>query len=353
MHFKQFVFPANYYNKNPIEAITSVVGTNAEIISIKRHKLILPNNRVLIDVKYKSIDFDTFTIYLCDNPKLVSIGSNYMISINNTDIRTGEKVNIPIKIFKPVLSSLNNDLTKCFIKINTLIADNSQNNERNNILHYYGIQIKDPHDILHDYCSMFKFNKDTNLLKEISSEIELKKYVTTFDQLTKFIDLVNTKDFPLKLGTVNKEEQIKAYEDLTTVASLDPNSRKDIEYFKLKLETRSFLELSEDSNNNEIIYKTILKNKNIAYHIDFKNVTPKTLKDFISKLKTGVIILMKKRYYTSLIYIRDETKIINVNEFYTILEKDLSNIIQLNKYLIENKLGNIDVKESEQATGQI
>ena len=106
------------------------------------------------------------------------------------------------------------------------------------------------------------------------------------------------------------------------------------------------MELSENEVN-ETIYKTILKNKNIAYHIDFKNVTPKTLKEFISKLKTGVIILMKKRYYTSLIYIRDETKIINVNEFYTILEKDLSNLIQLNKYLIENKLGTIDVKEVE------
>ena len=338
LHFKQFVFPANYYNKNPIEAITSVVGTNAEIISINKHKSILPNNRILVDVKYKSIDFDTFTIYLCDNPKLISIGSNFMISDNNTDISTGEIVKVPIKIFKPVVSSLNNDIKKCFIRINTLV----ENKETKN-LHYYGIQIKDPHEIFHDYCSMFRFDKDPEALLNLRRESEIIKYVTKFDQTETFKNILNEID----LDDVDIKQQINYYEDLTTVVSLDHNSRKDIEYFKLKLQPYSFYKLAPDSLIKH--YHSIAENKNVACHLDFRNITPIMLKNLLLKLKTGIVILMKKRHYTSLIYINDDTKKINVDEVYSIIEKDLNNLLNINKYLVSNNLGKIvGVKVNQQ-----
>ena len=64
--------PSSYFENNPKEAIKSILGNDAIIISYERVPIILPGNYIWINVKYKCLDIDPFKIFKITETKRIS-----------------------------------------------------------------------------------------------------------------------------------------------------------------------------------------------------------------------------------------------------------------------------------------
>ena len=135
------------------------------------------------------------------------------------------------------------------------------------------------------------------------------------------------------------QTDLAAYQQLTLVVGRDPNSKNDIECYKKTLDKESYVKLTEkDINENYKSFRTkAFNNITKACVVDFRDLTPKQLHEFLKTMRTGLVILHGKRCYTTLIYIPDYINRLDANSTINVIDRDLYNVIKLNEDVAKNK----------------
>lgn len=278
---KRIQIPSFEFQKDELQSIYGILGNEVFIHEYYKNPILLPNGMLLVDVKYEQIDFNTFDIYLVSNPKQFNVNSDkYIVTYENKYI----------KLLKP-------SKDKFYIKI---FAVNNDVTVENNIeIHYYGMEIKKPKDILHNFCSIFGMNKLSYHGNKLESKI--KKYINPLK--TK----INVKEEMLNFKNLNviNKDYTNSYINMTSFKTIDLYN--DLEVITLKQYPKS------------------------SCIINFENNTVDELNEYLKSLKKGYIILTDKRNPTSLIYIKNDTCLLTEQQiYYTMLtiNLDLENLIK-------------------------
>ena len=336
-HVKQCVFPYNYFKTGEESVVRGIIGNDADIIGIYKKNTILPNNRVIVVVEYDSIDFDSFIIYKAVNPKSVHTGSNYIVVNDNTDIVNNIKNNVPVKLYKISTSELNSTLDYCYFTIRTLVEEKYKTE-----FNYYGTQLKTLKSVLHNYSSLFDFGPQLKMLDNDEYHRFTKNDVHDYNPVFSLDDIAN-KTYKELLGDLvdnyDLQTDLVAYQQLTLVVGRDPNSKNDIECYKKTLDKESYVKLTEkDIGENYKTFRTkAFNNITKACVVDFRDLTPKQLHEFLKTMRTGLVILHGKRCYTTLIYIPDYINRLDANSTINVIDRDLYNVIKLNEDVMKNK----------------
>lgn len=330
-HVKKCVFPYNFFKTGEEDVIKGVIGQDANIVSIYKHDFILPNNRVVIEVEYESIDFDSFIVYKGVNPKYMNVGSSHVVITESTDIINNIKHTVPVKLHKIVTSPLNDNVNYCYYTIKTLVDSKNKSD-----FSYYGVQLKSPKQVLHNFSSIFDYGPQLYVFDENSNDMsytklinnEVYRYIPLLDQNTMFKNILGDC-----IDEYNYDDEYRNYSDLTTVVSNDPNSKNDVEYYKKPYNKDSYICVTNSDVNDDFKkIKDKMCNTNVqAYTIDFKDITPSDLRRMIKQLQTGIILLHSKRAYSTLIYLPDKIHRMNVDGICNVIEKDLVSVISLDK----------------------
>lgn len=275
---KRIKIPSQEFQKDEYQSIRSILGNDIFIESFNKNEILLPNNYILVDVKYQHIDFNTFDIILVDNPKQLNLNSDKYIVIYQGKY---------IKLIKP-------SKDKFWIKI---YANKQEvTNDKDIDIHYYGIEIKKPKDILHSFISIFGINK-------------LSYHGTTIN--TNLIFFKN----PLN-EDIDPKKECKFLKEFNVVEKNYTNSYIDVNSFKIQ------------DPINDLSIVTLKEQPKCSCIIDFNNSSKEELKKYLLNLKKGYIILTQNRNPTSLIYIK------NCN--YTLGEKEVDYIILTISLDLEN-----------------
>ena len=277
--YKRIAIPSTEFQKNELQSIFSILGNDVFIHNYTKIPLLLSNGFLLVDVEYEQIDFNTFELYLVSNAKQLNVNSDkYVVTVNGKYV----------KILKPTKD-------KFYIKI---FATNLDVAEENDIqIHYYGLEIKKPKDIMHNFCSIFGTNKLSYHGTKLTTKIE------------KYINPLKTKINPL--------EETLNFKNINVINKDYTNSYINLASFKI----------NDLFNNLEVIKITQYPKKTCI--IDFEGNTPDELKKYLLSLKKGYIILLDKRNPTSLIYVSDTINDLTEHQInYTLLTigLDLENL---------------------------
>ena len=299
-HSKRLVLPNVYYRKFPNQAIRSVIGDNCRIISHKRTKEVLPNDRIVVLVEYESIDFDSFVIYRIAKPRLTNVGSDFVVSNHVYEAETNEPINVEIKMYKPVVTPFNKTIDECYILINTLTKKGTDTQPDYN---YFGVQIRQYTNVLHSYISIFNFGK---IIRDANYNRVTQTYIPQDIPLKKYLEGINTVPKP--------KIEIKNYLDMTSVATNDINSRMDSESFKKNI------------NESCVLKNFNVPNKDFGYIIDLSDYTMTEIRKMLTELHSGIIMLYNKRALGTVYYIPSDIHIIDVDNVMYVFEKDLKNI---------------------------
>lgn len=275
---KRIQIPSYEFQKDEFQSIRAILGNDVYIDSYQKNDIILPNGYLLVDVKYDQIDFNTFDLYLAENVKQLNLNTDkYIVKIENKYV----------KIIKPTKD-------KFYIK---LYAAKPEIQDEQIQINYYGLEIKKPRDILHNFCSIFG-------VKKLSYHGTVLK-----TKITKYINPLKTKISPIdetmnfkNINVINKD-YVNSYINMTSFKVCDLINELPILNLNSKPTTTSI--------------------------IDFENKTPKELKDYLLSLEKGYIILSDSRNPTSLIYVYDNDYILSENQIdYTLLTigLDLENL---------------------------
>lgn len=87
---ENLTLPSAFYYADPYAAVRSILGNDISIISLKVLDIILPDECIVVYVKYSSIDFDSFKLYKVLNTKILSQQSNKCVATELQDTITGE-----------------------------------------------------------------------------------------------------------------------------------------------------------------------------------------------------------------------------------------------------------------------
>ena len=276
---KRIQIPSCEFQKNELQSIYGILGNDIFIHEYHKIPMLLPNGLVLIDVKYEQVDFNTFDIYLVSNPKQFNVNSDkYIVTIDDKYVQ----------ILKP-------SKDKFYIKLHAMKYESMTENDIK--IHYYGLEIKKPKDVLHNFCSIFGMNKLSYHGNKLKSNI--KKYIN-----------------PLK-SKINIKEEMINFKNLNVINKDYTNSYINMNSFKL------------DDLYNDLEIITLKQYPKSSCIIDFENSTFDELYDYLKSLKKGYIILTDKRCPTSLIYIKNNTcDLTETQIYYTLLtiNLDLENL---------------------------
>ena len=283
---KRIQIPSYEFQKDEFQSIRAILGNDVYIDSYTKNDIILPNGYLLVDVKYDQIDFNTFNLYLAENVKQLNLNSDkYIVKIENKYV----------KIIKP-------SKEKFYIK---LYAAKPEIQDEQIQINYYGLEIKKPRDILHNFCSIFG-------VKKLSYHgTVLESHITTYTNplKTKISPLDETMNFK-NINVINKD-YINSYINMASFKVCDLINELPVVTLKDKVETTCI--------------------------IDFESSTPEELKKFLVKLEKGYIILSDSRNPTSLIYILDND--------YTLTEQQIDYTILTIGLDLENLQKWVDLKE--------
>lgn len=134
---KRIILPNNYFEKNEIQAIKSIIGNDIKIISYNKADEILHNNNCVVDVEYDCLDFSPFDIYFVDEVKKLNVNSEkYVAKINN-------------KIVKLKLDSKRSNF---YIRISPI--NFSTTTEETVEINYNGFEVNE-NNLLCDFCTIF------------------------------------------------------------------------------------------------------------------------------------------------------------------------------------------------------
>jgi hypothetical protein len=278
--------PDNIYYSNPYAAVRSILGNDVQIININPSDVILNNNDILVNVDYKSIDFNSFKMYEIVETKILSNQSRETIATKVKDTITNEIIEQNIILYSDEII----DITPGkFIFIKYIDNVNYMN------LQYYG-EVLNVHNVLHSYCSII----DTQFLSYHGNDIPN-------------VDV----DYSSIKSEIDPELESKAYYKLL---SISPNNY-----------TNSNFDLSNIYSKfgyNNATLKTIDKyptTKGI-YIISNWNTS-----EFVNK--HGILIVSKYRHHPlAIIFISSDSDMItkqNIDDMFKMLSYDLYNMRML------------------------
>ena len=102
-----------YFNSHPVRAIKQLIGQNATLISYKQNSIVKWDGNVIVDIVYKSIPIDQFSIYyvpIKDIKHLIPNSEKYVVVVNGCNVKLNNpKVNqfhdyLPIRIKKTIIN---------------------------------------------------------------------------------------------------------------------------------------------------------------------------------------------------------------------------------------------------------
>jgi hypothetical protein len=287
---KNISIPSRLYYANKYEAVRSILGNDVEIEELNESNILLPNNNLIINVKYSMLNFNSFKIYKATKTKLLMELSDKYVIDEIIDTITDEKIKIKI------ISNFN--ITGDF-KYISLWYYNSSYPE----FSLYAKEVTKS-NIFHSYCSVF----DNSYLSYHGTAIE-----HILDPKKQFKSLVKST------LNINFKEESKAFHDFIKFKNNNfNNSCYDISYLK-----------SLNLNENELNEKESETN---PYIIDLSNSTPNDLNKFIGT--TGVLLLSENRKNPFVVVkIPNEDLIITkntINNLIIVLEYDGFNYNLLN-----------------------
>lgn len=272
---KNIIVPNNIYYADPYSAVRSILGNDVEIIELNVSDIILPNNNIIINVKYKMVDFDAFKLYKVEKTKLLKQLSDRYIIDEIEDTTTNEKINIKIIVDFNITDSPKYVYLKYY---NSPYPD----------LTLYGKEIT-KNDVFHSWCSIF----DSIYLSYHGVSI---KHILNEDK--------TFKTLLSKSVELDEKKELEAYKELTALKNNNFNNAcYDIDYLKGDIEI-----------------------------INVSNLTPKDLKKMIGE--TGILILseFRKHPFCLLKIKNNESKITSstIENLIIVLEYDGFNFNILN-----------------------
>ena len=280
--------PSTIYYKDPYATIRSILGNDITINSIFEHTIILPNNNILVDVTYSSLDFNSFIIYKTLETK----------TLNNITSKT-----IITKIYDPIQEKELDVLIMCPVKSDyiTIKYLSNVNFSSDKNIKYYSLPVNTSttSNIFHNYCSAI----DTSFLSY---------HGTSIPHTPKF-NISNT----LSCGDISKE-----LSKLSNISSIASNNFS---------KPHTLLSTPLADINFELINLKDFKDPFKNYIISLDKCTYSDIYKLIDS--KAIIIINKYRINcNSIIYISDLQSNITkeiVDNVITVLDYDLFNMNML------------------------
>lgn len=139
--------PSSYFENSPKEAIKSILGNDAIVISYERVPIILPNNYIWVNVKYKCLDIDPFKIFKITETKRISNNqSRFVANVNG----------------HYVIVKTDNDGKPFWAKLNNIKEQGyklSSSEDFDYSIYYYANIIRSTADLFNGYCSIVMNDK--------------------------------------------------------------------------------------------------------------------------------------------------------------------------------------------------
>ena len=95
---KNIEIPSRIFYANPDAAIKSILGDDIEIIKVDENHILLPNQRILVNVQYKSFDFNNFELFEITSSKRLSQLSDKYISDEIKNVRTQKIIKLKVMV---------------------------------------------------------------------------------------------------------------------------------------------------------------------------------------------------------------------------------------------------------------
>jgi len=142
----------HYFNAHPVRAIKQLIGQNATLISYKVNSVVSWDGNVIVDIVYKSIPIDQFSIYYVkqsDIRHLIPNSEKYVVVVNGCNVKLNNpKLSqfhewLPIRIKKTII----NDTDAYEDYYAQSITDSSLNELKTNnggLVNYFGTTVTNP-----------------------------------------------------------------------------------------------------------------------------------------------------------------------------------------------------------------
>lgn len=295
---KTISLPSKIFYADNYGSIKSILGNDIFIEKYTKNDILLPNNYVLINVEYQQIDFSSFEIYQVSNPKKMNLNSNkYVVEIKNGDKK------YYVKVMKP-------NENKFWIKLYACRVEEPLFEEKNEMfsplsIHYFGLQIKNPREILHNFCTLF------------GNEIFTYHGTKLTYNYNKCFNFYENK-IPNELVSVDAKKETEAFKNINAIKKGEVNSYYNTSWFK-KFDLINVLPTIEVKDKED--YKQIIKEG--VYIIKFNQLTPSDLEELLLKLKYGFVVLTNERSLFSLLYFNTKDYVLTKN----MIEMTLTTIV--------------------------
>lgn len=142
----------HYFNAHPVRAIKQLIGQNATLISYKQNSVVSWDGNVIVDIVYRSIPIDQFSIYYVKQSEikhLIPNSEKYITTINGCNVKLNNpKLNqfkewLPIRIKKSMIND-----TDSYEEYYTQSIDDTNTNELKNnsggLANYFGTTVNNP-----------------------------------------------------------------------------------------------------------------------------------------------------------------------------------------------------------------
>ena len=266
---KELRIPANYYMTDNMIAIKSLLGCNTKIIEYSTSDVILPNNEILVYVKYQSLVVGEIYLINPTDVKLFNEHENkYIVNIEGSlvyilDFNKSTKSKFLIKLYSYPTSGL---------------------------INYYGIIIKNSEELFNSYSSVLSPNKEFEI---------------TFDESTIATTLFNNE--------FKFSKDVKSFEILDGQTKNQSNGIYNYSVWKNK---NDFIEIKDISKLTDEMNAICLVD-------DYEK-----LKSKLQELKYGILILINTRSCpNSFIYLQSDLKLkdIMINNLVNLMKIDCHN----------------------------
>ena len=149
-HYKQLKIPSVVFYKNELEAIRSILGNDVEIKKYDVQDIITSENEIIVNVEYSMVDFSLFDIYLVKKVKKLNLSSNVYVAEELEPVNEFNSKDNTVKSIVLIQMTVPHDNFYITLK------NYSQSVENDDIvIKYFGIEIKNPSDLLHSFCNIF------------------------------------------------------------------------------------------------------------------------------------------------------------------------------------------------------
>ena len=142
----------HYFNSHPVRAIKQLIGQNATLVSYKVNSVVSWDGNVIVDIVYKSIPIDQFSIYYIkqsDIKHLIPNSEKYITVVNGCNVKLNNpklsqfKDYLPVRIKNTIINSTD-DYENYYTQ--SIDDDSSVELKSNssNLANYFGTTVTNP-----------------------------------------------------------------------------------------------------------------------------------------------------------------------------------------------------------------